>query len=766
MSLCPHHFRSRLTGLSLRCRRPGRWYRASPPKAACQVHDVAPDLESMIRDHALDEPILPPSSVLQHDPVSDLPNHPTQRRHARNALQRLLSEEDVSKIAEAEGLCRDPSVVSSTAYRLNGAIISNNRKLDQKSTHLAIKMRLNCIYQRQVTLTQWNSAYRELYIAKYYRRDVVKDLLPPLEEDGQELLDKLREGTFRETWAALPRAEMATHWKRLALWLLQNEPELALEFLQATTECQPMPDFPMVADCFLYLDRFYYERLKTWRKDEQTYRSLLQSCLDPNHWPILCVQQKGVRLYIRRANRKALNAAFQLTKERSIPLTPETALGFMFRYTELGDVDRALEAFEYVATKTKHTKFKLNSVPVIRHCCKLLTLDTVVDGEGGRNFRILPRLLEMGVEPDRDMMNVVLANAFKAGNRQLGSDMLQFMKDHGHKFDSYTYLTLLTEGVARGDRAHVELLIHEIESREDAIRENPYVASKILHAHYIFTAKNMDAESDRSRVFYSMLEMYNRLHDITPLKDLLIIPSHYQPPAGGANTPPSLMALYIMIATYFRCQRHISKVHQIYFQFRKLVAEGHEGIAPLAETDHTYNEFLIALRRHRGALRSCVRLVEDMLNPPPPSPTGRAIVHARPSMQTWTILLTAFTFNRQPHAAEKVREMMAKYGVKANDVTWNTIINGYANAQQIPETTRAIKEMERHGFAIDQYTIKSLRWVRDPDSLWDAMDAMDETAASAQPSESTEVNEGLDDDLLINSGLKRLEAKEKLTPKI
>jgi pentatricopeptide repeat protein len=226
------------------------------------------------------------------------------------------------------------------------------------------------------------------------------------------------------------------------------------------------------------------------------------------------------------------------------------------------------------------------------------------------------------------------------------------------------------------------------------------------------------------------------------------------------------MALYIMIATYFRCQRHISKIYQIYFQFRKLVAEGHESISPLAETDHTYNEFLIALRRHRGALRSCVRLVDDMLNPPPPSPTGRAIVHARPSMHTWTILLTAFTFNRQTQAAEKVRDMMAKYGVKANDVTWNTIINGYANAQQIPETTHAIKEMERHGFAIDQYTIKSLRWVRDPDSLWDAMDAMDETATSAQSSESTEVDEGPDDDLLINNGLKRLEAKEKLTPKI
>jgi hypothetical protein len=525
------------------------------------------------------------------------------------------------------------------------------------------------------------------------------------------------------------RTEKASHWQRLAIWLLQHEPEKLPDFLIVTTECKDKPNFTMVYDCLRYLDNFHCDAwLKDWQSGNHNYQSLVETCLDPRDWPLVSLSQKAPRLYIRRAGHDAVVSALRIVKERSIRISAETALCFMWRFTELADVERALQALEFIP-QTEGEGLKIDSDEVMRHCCKLLTLDTVQDGSAGRNFNILPRLLKMGVRPDRDMMNVVLSNAFKTGDPQLGTDILEFMKSHDHTFDAYTYTTLMKDAVSRGDRAKVDSLIHDIATKEE-LRENPYLASKIFHSHYIFTTKYMDADADPSRVFYAMLDLYNQLHDITPLKELLIIPPHYTP-REGSNLPPSPIALYIMIATFFRCQNRFSNVQRIYGQFRQLVAQGHPLISPLAKTDHTYNEFLIALRSNPRGLRLCVQLVEDMLHSSSAKQKDKTPNHVKPSMRTWTILLSAFIFNRQPRAADKIKEMMAKHNVKYNDVTWNVIINGYANAQNIPQTAASIKAMEQQGFSIDPYTMKSLRYLRDPERLWVAIDELDEVAPAA-----------------------------------
>lgn len=629
--------------------------------------------------------------------------------------------------AEGHNIRFAPSVLR----RLNAQIESTDRFLSSKATYLATVIKSNSLYSRELGLVQWKSAYEEIYKAKHYQRPVQNEaVIPALKEEGQALLEKIQadcSGSFRDTWQAITRRDKASAWQRLAFWLLQNDPKLFLEFLVVTTEGTEKPDFTMVADCLLYIDNFYYaDWLKDWKSNTHTYESLVESCLNPKDWPIISVPQRGVRLYIRRASHEGVISALDMAKGRSVEMTAETALCFMWRFTEFEDVDHALKALEYIPI-LKNPEFTLNSQGVLRHCCKLLTLDGVEEGDNGRNFKILPRLLKMGVRPDRDMMNLVLSNAYKTGDSQLGADMLQFMKSHAYDFDSYTYLTLLNEAVKRGDRGRVDSLIHEVEA-EEGLRSNPFIANKIFHSHYIFTAKHMDVDADPSGVFYSMLDMYNTLHDITPLKDLFIIPPQYTPRPGGSNTPPSPIALYIMIATFFRCQNRLTTVQRIYNRFRELVKQGHPSIAPLAETDHTYNEFLVAMRDNPRSLRLCVRLVEDMLHPPKlpvNSSTGEAMIHAKPSVRTWTILLSAFIYHRQNQAAQKIKEMMAKHQVKYDDSTWNTIISGHVNAQNVPEAAATIKAMEEQGFSMNAYTMRSLRYLRDPERLWVAIDELD-----------------------------------------
>lgn len=754
MSLCLHHFlRSRLHGLSFAQRRsPACSHRGSGiPRTGYGVYHestyvppVTEESESYLVDHYLSSDAYryqtnrssPARTLSKRVRTKDAKT--SKDRYFVSPRKSFLSNVHARKLLIAQGL--KGKHANYLARRVNKEILQVKRPVHPILLNRATLNRVQSLYPRQGQLHQWQAAYAEVYKAKHYQRRVDPQArVPQLRGPGIVLLQLIRadcQRHFRKAWRELRRPAKASEWQRLALWLIQNEPALALEFLFVTRNSEEKPDFTMVADCLLYLDKFHYDELKDWRSGRLSYQLVIWSCLSHYNWPVFFLPQKAVRLYIRRVDHKAVALAFTKIKARSM-MTAETALCFMYRFTELGDVDQALEALRHIP-KLKDPEFKMDSQGVMRHCCKLLTLDSVQDGpDGTRNFRILPQLLGMGVRPDRDMMNVVLSNAFKTGDPELGAGMLRFMKAQDMEFDSYTYLTLLCDAVARGDRGHVDSVVQDAKSGGDHILMNPYVANKIFHAHFVFTAKHLDGDGDAPAVFYSMLDMYNQLHDITPLRDLLIIPPRYTPPDQGAKPPPNQIALYIMIATYLRCQKHHSNAHRVYSRFCELVKNGHESIAPLAETDHVYNEFLVAFRRDPRGLRASVKLVENMLLSHSMgvegTSSGTTIIHCKPSVRTWTILLSAFIYHNKPAAAESVREMMAKYNIEYNNVTWNTIISGYASTQNIPETAAAIKMMEEQGFPIDPYTMKSLRYLRGPERLWVAIDELDKRVTEQEP---------------------------------
>ena len=192
-----------------------------------------------------------------------------------------------------------------------------------------------------------------------------------------------------------------------------------------------------------------------------------------------------------------------------------------------------------------------------------------------------------------------------------------------------------------------------------------------------------------------------------------------------------------MIATYLRCQKRISHAHRVYTKFKALVSQDHPVIAPLASTDHTYNEFLVAFRDDPRGLRPAVRLVEDMLHASNQDREldDRVTVHGKPSVRTWTILMSAFTFNKQPLAAE---------------------------------VAKSIKAMEAQGYSMDSYTMKCLRYLQDPERLWIAVEELDQatdarhdmvTSLDQRPLE----HESDEDEHLLEQGLRRLSERKEST---
>ncbi|KAL5341708.1 hypothetical protein BJX70DRAFT_24417 [Aspergillus crustosus] len=641
-------------------------------------------------------------------------------------------------------------------YGPGGRLHKSLRNISKNLWTKEMAHRNKSLYSDPDSIRRWKDSCAAIAEAKTHK-DIsqIPQTQLLLTTEDETLLEKLKADpmqSFRKSWAHLTKTEKIGHWERLSLWLLYHSPELVPHFLRITCDISPRPVFSCVSVCILYLQNFYPDLV-----DE----SLITTCLHPRAWPILIVPQKGIRVYLRAADRNGVSDAWRLTHKHLLHITPQSILCFMNRFTKFKDIDRALGALQ-ILQRMKHPLFKMSSKSVIHHCCKLLMLDEVVVGAHTRNFRILPQLLKLGVKPTRDLMNVVLTNAYKSGDPLVGQSILDFMKQQKIEPDSFTYLTLLKSAVGMGDREHFESLLQEIQTKKE-LQDNPWLSSKILHGKFVFHAKQAHQQNDPEAVFDSMLDTYSRLHDITPLKELSIIPHHYTPPEGSGNTPPSAIALYIMIAAYLRCMKKIDHTERVWFRFKALVTEGHEIITPLAATDHTYNEFLSAFRLDHRGVRHAVLLVGQMIHHASRDASserikGSKFEHAAPTVRTWTLLLSCFLFQKQPLAVEKVRAMMNKHGVEYSLWTWNMIINNYANSQNVPALAQAIKDMEREGVAPDKYTLDSLRYLRDPERLWVAIDELERARniSSLKNSTAEEHLEEKDGGSLLEQGLRRL----------
>ncbi|KAI9039485.1 pentatricopeptide repeat protein [Aspergillus affinis] len=591
----------------------------------------------------------------------------------------------------------------------------------------------NLYFRKGDDFRKWKSDYAEIWAVSIegHSPDNLSSECLELDQASYKLFESLTldgPDSFRLAWERLTKEEKSDHWPRMSLYLLYCAPDLAWQFLYVTCQNEDRPVFMMVWYCLDFLRVRCSEEVMRQGVRGITFENLIQTVLNPEFWPIIFPPQRGMRLFIKHSTREDLERAYNLVLERKNNVRPETWMGFMWRFTHYGDIENALGALSQLP-KLQRQGYLLDHTMVQYHCCKLLLQDYVCDGPDGRNFYILPKLLQMGVLPSRDMMNVVLSNAFKTGDSRLGQDMLEYMKSAKHEFDQFTYLTLLRDAVDRGDEMRVEELTEEIRLRPE-VYKNPLIASKLLHARYVFTVKNPDANVSPSEVFLALLDMYNELYDLTPLKDLTILPPHYTPETPGENNPPSVVALFLIVASYIRCQKQLPVVVRIYTKYRSLAWQGHPTIAPMQAFPHIYNEFLAAYRQSPRGIRPAVRLVEDMLRgseeaPQSAAPGGEAITPCKPTIWTWNILLSIFLFNRQPYAMERVREMMGNHNVEYDQVTWNTIIRAQVKTQNVMEVAQSIKSMEKQGFGFNDRTMKALGFLHDPHRLWMAVKELD-----------------------------------------
>ncbi|WEW55693.1 hypothetical protein PRK78_001126 [Emydomyces testavorans] len=595
---------------------------------------------------------------------------------------------------------------------------------NRKSYGIEFEARWNSLYPHSVIRPDWNRKFQTLFKNKSHgtSNEEIWSLLrlqdwTVVENWAEHFKDTSSGKSF---WSGLTHSEKCKIWPDIAFWLLLNSPVDMLSFLEST-HIWPYPPCRMASECFLYLDAYHYKDLTSTPEAKHYYHHLMRRTVGPDRWPAFSVSQRGLRVYLKHCDLNQLKEAFEKAFKGEVYVSANTLLYFMDRFNQSHDADNSLRALQLVPSRVNEW-ITVESEVVARRCARLLTMDTARDENGTRTFRLLPEILNLGIKPRREMLNILIQNAIKIGDPDMAWDIFNHSKIPP---DSYTYLTLLDDATNRDDTERLETC-HRLIASDHSVKRQPHILSKILHALYglLYNAP----PGTEFRVFNTMLQSYCQGHDPQPLRDLGIVQKEQELPQYDRPSSPSSHALVLMISGYLRLYKNTTRIIEVYNRFRELVRQGHDSIGRLAETDHIYNAFLTALQPDERMIRESIMIVQNMHDPLPETAVlqdeNRPIRQAPPTVLTWNILLNTVMSHGQLAAVDMIRQVMRQQGVEVDTSIWNAMLQGYAKLQMVDEVARTLKSMLLENLTPDRYTFGSLKRIRHQAKLRKSLDRL------------------------------------------
>ena len=502
-------------------------------------------------------------------------------------------------------------------------------------------------------------------------------------------------------------------WQQVAIWLLYHEKERMVDFLRATN-VEPYPPLTCMEDSMQYLATHFSQVDDSMRgKHLQSLGRLFIDIANQRGLNRLRMDGSFFRLLIPHCTNEQINEFYRTIKLRHVKVSWHTFLHFATHFAKHDRFEQALDAI----LEAKSAGAALHSYALRSTCATLLRTAIRLPGGLRATMRIVSNLVKIGLPLNIHLCNIIMLNAVEAGDLKTAFSIYHSLVEHGLNADAYTYCILLKGCKANIDDA--ETLNTTIRSaiQGTTVAEHIVLATEILHCLAVHHTRKTPENA-----FETVSNAYALLFNLEPLEKLgLPLPKPSQP-FGQAQPKlqPNQYALGIMLATYldqyFAHNRTTALVYDLYLRLRALVEIGEEPFNTLAETDHVANTFLSAFIRTKKGLLYATEVIKDMQRPLPPAAKAK---QCQPTTHTWSIFLHGFTRHRQVTLAEEVLIYMRGKGIEPNQVTWNTLLGGYAAAQDLDGTLDALRRAEADGLAWDEWTMGGLRRLVDQQKLKD-----------------------------------------------
>ena len=422
--------------------------------------------------------------------------------------------------------------------------------------------------------------------------------------------------------------------------------EQALEFLLAT-HVKPFPPFEVVMDALLYLRNFHGAEIKSRTELQSRYVQILRKQREPFRW-IFHMEQKHLDLLLEDCSDDERKDLLGELLNSNVDLSHHCLLTLMGFFTRIGDVESALRALDRTDIRRRQGDKHLLS-----RCGNLLKLDHIVHDGGSPNFRILPRILEAGVRPNLAIHNMIMKNAIRLGAYVVAWDLYRYIQDHNLPTNARTYLILMQDALARRDMEGLEEVLTAVKDRED-LSTNPYLMAYTLNV--IRVVHGQDLLLSPAVVFSNMLAVYSRAFSAASLIRLNLVSETSASRLGQSQVEPDATTLAYFVWAYVMAQHSSLIVQSLFERVEHLRSDGDGTALALTQCPPFYDGFLLFFARKSSTLPMCLQIVQSMLD--------RGV---ESSATTWTRLVSAFTSHGHLQAAEELRTMMARKGLRLEE---------------------------------------------------------------------------------------------------
>ncbi|KFY06787.1 hypothetical protein V492_07742 [Pseudogymnoascus sp. VKM F-4246] len=521
---------------------------------------------------------------------------------------------------------------------------------------------------------------------------------------------------LRAEWKGIsPRYRQAS-WPGLMLDILRRRPDDALKFLVATL-VDPFPNKACIEDCLDYIIEHHLYRQSHSPIPSEDFAVLFRTINDlltKFTKREICLSSYAIYHICKHTNRLQAETLLETLSQRFQKLSPNLRLHFVDYLARRGATDSAVTVLGSMHRDgvVDFTKPRVASI-----CATLLRCSQQNPEAVHSESHIYSLLLEWGIRPSIVFYTILAHNAFQSWDHETAWKIYDMIIENGIEPSNHMYSIFLHDAKLRLDQEALENILDGVKANN--IR-NEHVATDLLHAMLLIHENRLrklhgeEAQALSESVFQKIMLLYSTYFELAPLEDFapeyFSINQKLSPEAEGKRMHPDHATLSLMVSAAIRCRIEQSELPVLYNRFKGLVDAGHPDFVNVAKEVNVFNAFIKALGKDRDTLPFTTQILGDMLGAEAPGVKAQAAAIessdrkriVSPTVQTWSVLVHAFMTQGQPRAAEKLVAMMKSRGVDPNKVTWNTLITGYLQMQNMPGAMHSYDRARGEGWTIDE----------------------------------------------------------------
>lgn len=609
---------------------------------------------------------------------------------------------------------------------------------------------------------QFNAWKRKLLLITEGQRSVHR----PWQDQGKWLFGLNNMASMRKAWEELDLEARKQQWTHVMLSTLYTCPQKAGQVLGATLD--PLPPGFAIADTMLYyLKAINLEDIKNPRdrasKAEEVVELVAKILVDlpAKHVPL---RQYALALLAGKLPTDQVAEVYQIIRQAGLKLHWHTRLRFAsalskkFSYKETAyDMLRSLPA----------DGIDLNQ-PVVASVITTLLHSRDTDTTSSNSFspqRAMEFFLENGYAPNLASFTALVDSLCKQGELAEAIRLPLLLAENGADLDRRCY-----EIVFRG--AKHSLKASNVRQALDVAKaaKAPYVDVLNNTLHSIFYFAEMECREKRHQesralpLFTPMLGIYSKKFDLKPLQwlvpdvlplileqggekgrekfgpspreeewnfthSIMPVAKEFFESGSGSRQEPTSATLAIMLRAYIKSLKNPYDIMSFYSFFKTRLedsdAETNWAVEMVKEQGSIIHDTLIlTMLEHRSLLRPALQVFGDMLrdsiktkasedSKDEPLKAGDSAVHPAPNLFTFNIVIHGLFLRREKMLAEQVLGVLREHKLKPNDVTWNTLVKGYASMQKLSQTVGTLQDLEAAGFKPDTYTFRAFARLND-----------------------------------------------------